>query len=89
MKTYRCYVKIVIELKVDDKFAKDYPEMYDMLISMFNRVNELEFQNAKLKYDLERYEKAELANGATRKFVNDNMFVINYMGKYLKDIGAI
>lgn len=74
---------------MDDKFQNDYPKMYDMLISMFNRVNELEFQNAKLKYDLERYEKAELANGATRKFVNDNMFVINYMGKYLKDIGAI
>ena len=45
--------------------------------------------NATLKYELERYEKAELANGATRKFVNDNTFVIYYMGKYLKDIGAI
>ena len=89
MKTCKCCVRIVIELKVDDKFQNDYPKMYDMLINMFNRVNELEYQNAKLKYDLERYEKAELANGATRKFVNDNMFVINYIGKYLRDIGAI
>lgn len=72
-----------------DKFAKDYPEMFDMFLNMFNRINELEFKNAELKDDLERYKKAELANGATRKFVNDNMFVINYMGKYLKDIGAI
>lgn len=74
---------------MDNKFQNDYPEMYDMIINMFNRINELEYQNAKLKYDLERYEKAELANGATRKFVNDNTFVINYMDKYLKDIGAI
>lgn len=74
---------------MDDKFAKDYPEMFDMFLNMFNRINELEFQNAKLKYDLERYKKAELANGATRKFINDNMFVINYMDKYLRDIGAI
>lgn len=74
---------------MDDKFAKDYPEMFDMFINMYSRINELEFKNAELKYYLERYEKAELANGATRKFVNDNMFVINYMGKYLKDIGAI
>lgn len=74
---------------MDDKFAKDYPEMFDMFINMFNRINELEYKNAELKYDLERYAKAELANGATRKFVNDNMFVIFYMGKYLKDIGAI
>lgn len=74
---------------MDEKFQNDYPKMYDMLINMFNRVNELEFQNAELKYNLERYEKAELANGATRKFVNDNMIVIFYMGKYLRDIGAI
>lgn len=74
---------------MDEKFQNDYPKMYDMLINMFNRVNELEFQNAELKYNLERYEKAELANGATRKFVNDNIFVINYMDKYLRDIGAI
>ena len=74
---------------MDDRFAKDYPEMYDMIMNMYNRINELEFQNAKLKSQLERYEKAELANGATRKFVNDNMFVIYYMGKYLKDIGTI
>lgn len=74
---------------MDDKFVKDYPEMFDMFLNMYNRINELEYQNAKLKYYLERYEKAELANGATRKFVNDNMFVINYMDKYLKDIGAI
>lgn len=89
MKTCKCCVKIVIELKVDDKFAKDYPEMCDMFLNMYNRINELEYKNAELKYDLERYEKAELANGATRKFVNDNTFVIYYMGKYLKDIGAI
>lgn len=63
--------------------------MYDMIMNMFNRINELEYQNAQLKYDLERYKKAELANGAMRKFVNDNMFVINYMHKYLKDIGVI
>lgn len=74
---------------MDDKFQNDYPKMCDMFINMFNRINELEYQNAQLKYQLERYEKAELANGATRKFVNDNMFVINYMDKYLKDIGAI
>lgn len=72
-----------------DKFATDYPEMYIIFINMFNRINELEYQNAQLKSKLERYEKAELANGAMRKFVNDNMFVINYMDKYLKDIGAI
>lgn len=74
---------------MDDKFAKDYPEMFDMFINMFNRINKLEEQNFYLKYQLERYEKAELANGATRKFVNDNMSVIFYMDKYLKDIGAI
>ena len=74
---------------MDDKFAKDYPEMFDMFLNMFNRINELKEQNDYLKYQLERYEKAELVNGATRKFVNDNMFVINYIGKYLKDIGAI
>ena len=74
---------------MDDKFAKDYPKMYDMIMDMYSRINELEYQNAELKYQLERYEKAELANGATRKFVNDNIFVIYYMGKYLKDIGAI
>ena len=74
---------------MDDKFAKDYPEMYDMIMDMYSRINELEYKNAELKYQLERYEKAEVANGATRKFVNDNIFVIYYMGKYLKDIGAI
>lgn len=89
MKTCKCCVRIVIELKVDDKFQNDYPIANDLVIELFNRVNELEYQNAKLKYQLERYEKAELANGATRKFVNDNMFVINYMHKYLKDIGVI
>lgn len=74
---------------MNDKFKNHYPEMYDMFINMFNRINELEFKNAELKYDLERYAKAELANQAIIKFVNDNMFVINYMEKYLKDIGAI
>lgn len=74
---------------MDDKFAKDYPITNDLIMELFNRINELEYKNAKLKYQLERYEKAELANGAIRKFVNDNTFVINYMGKYLKDIGAI
>lgn len=74
---------------MDDKFQKDYPEMFNVFINMFNKINELEYQNAKLKYDLERYEKAELANGAMRKFVNDNMFVINYMERYLRDIGVI
>jgi hypothetical protein len=74
---------------MDDKFQNDYPIINDLVMELFNRVNELEYQNAQLKYKLERYEKAELANGATRKFVNDNMFVINYMDKYLKDIGAI
>ncbi len=74
---------------MDDKFAKDYPEMFDMFLNMYNRINELEYQNANLRYQLERYEKTELANGAMRKFVNDNMFVINYMDKYLRDIGAI
>ena len=74
---------------MDDRFVNDYPEMYDMIMNMYSRINELEYQNAKLKYQLERYEKAELANGATRKFVNDNTFVINYMDKYLRDIGAI
>lgn len=74
---------------MDDKFAKDYPEMFDIILDMYNRINELEYQNILLKTELKQYEKAELANGATRKFVNDNMFVINYMDKYLKDIGAI
>ena len=72
-----------------DKFATDYPEMYVIFINMFNRINELEYQNAQLKSKLERYEKSELANDAIRKFVNDNMFVISYMHKYLKDIGTI
>ena len=72
-----------------DKFIKDYPEMFDMILDMYNRINELEYQNTLLKTELKQYEKAELANGATRKFVNDNMSVINYMDKYLKDIGAI
>ena len=89
MKTCKCCVRIVIELKVDDKFIKDYPEMFDIILDLYNRINELEYQNTLLKTELKQYEKAELANGATRKFVNDNMFVINYMGKYLKDIGAI
>lgn len=74
---------------MDDKFQNDYPIANDLVMELFNRVNELEYQNAQLKYDLERYKKAELANGAMRKFVNDNMFVINYIGKYLRDIGAI
>ena len=74
---------------MDEKFQNDYPKMYDMLINMFNRVNELEYKNAELKYNLERYAKADLANQAIIKFVNDNMFVINYMDKYLRDIGAI
>lgn len=74
---------------MDDKFVKDYPEMFDIILDMYNRINELEYQNTLLKTELEQYKKAELANGATRKFVNDNMFVINYMDKYLKDIGAI
>lgn len=63
--------------------------MFDMFTNMFNRINELEYQNAQLKYKLERYEKSGLANDAIRKFVFDNMFVINYMDKYLRDIGAI
>ena len=74
---------------MDDKFAKDYPKMYDTFINMFNRINELEYQNATLKYELERFEKLELANGAIRKYVNDNMRTINYMDKYLRDIGSI
>lgn len=74
---------------MDDKFLKDYPEMFDIILDLYNRINELEYQNTLLKTELKQYEKAELANGATRKFVNDNMFVINYMDKYLKDIGAI
>ena len=63
--------------------------MFDIILDMYNRINELEYQNILLKTELKQYEKAELANGATRKFVNDNMFVINYMDKYLRDIGAI
>lgn len=74
---------------MDDKFAKDYPETFDVILNIYNRIYELEYQNAQLKSQLERYEKAELANGAMRKFVNDNMFVINYMERYLTDIGAI
>lgn len=74
---------------MDDKFVKDYPEMFGIILDLYNRINELEYQNILLKTELKQYEKAELANGATRKFVNDNMFVINYMDKYLKDIGAI
>lgn len=63
--------------------------MFDIILDLYNRINELEYQNILLKTELEQYKKAELANGATRKFVNDNMFVINYMDKYLRDIGAI
>ena len=72
-----------------DKFAKDYPEMYDMFINMFNRINELEYQNAQLKLQLEQFENIELANNAVRQYVFNNMFAINCMAKYLKDIGAI
>lgn len=74
---------------MDDKFINDYPEMFDIIIDLYNRINELEYQNILLKTELKQYEKAELANGATRKFVNDNMIVVFYMGKYLRDIGAI
>lgn len=74
---------------MDNKFQNDYPEMYDMIMNMYSRINELEYKNAELKHDLERYAKADLANQAIIKFVNDNMFVINYMDKYLRDIGAI
>lgn len=74
---------------MNDKFVQEFPLTYDMIMDLFNRVNELEYQNAQLRHQFEQYEKAELANGAIRKFVNDNMFVINYMDKYLKDIGAI
>ena len=74
---------------MDDKFQNDYPITNDLVMELFNRVNELEYQNAQLKSKLERYEKSEFANSAIRKFVNDNMIVIYYMGKYLKDIGAI
>ena len=63
--------------------------MFDIILDLYNRINELEYQNTLLKTELKQYEKAELANGATRKFVNDNMFVINYMDKYLRDIGSI
>ena len=63
--------------------------MFDIILDLYNRINELEYQNILLKTELKQYEKTELANEATRKFVNDNMFVINYMDKYLKDIGAI
>lgn len=74
---------------MDDKFAKDYPEIFDMFLNMFNRINELEYQNSILKSKLERFEEIEISNSATREFVNDNMIVIFYMGKYLRDIGAI
>ena len=74
---------------MDDKFKNDYPEMFDMFINMFNRINELEYQNAKLKSQLEQFENIELSNGAIGKYVFDNMSVINYMDKYLRDIGAI
>ena len=74
---------------MDDKFKNDYPEMFDMFINMFNRINELEYQNAKLKSQLEQYENIELANHAIREYVFDNMSVISYMDKYLRDIGAI
>lgn len=74
---------------MNDKFQDDYPITNDLVMELFNRVNELEYQNALLKSKLERCEKSELDNSAIRKFVNDNMFVIYYMGKYLKDIGTI
>ena len=74
---------------MDDKFQNDYPITNNLIMELFNRINELEYQNAQLKSKLERYEKSGLANDAIRKFVFDNMFVINYMDKYLRDIGAI
>ena len=74
---------------MDDKFAKDYPEMFVAILDMYNRINELEYQNAKLKSQLEKFETIELANNTVRKFIFDKKFVINYMDKYLKDIGAI
>ena len=63
--------------------------MFVSILDMYNRINELEYQNAKLKSQLEKFENIELANSTVRKFVFDKMFVINYMDKYLKDIGAI
>lgn len=72
-----------------DKFKNDYPDVYNMFIEMFSRINELEYQNSKLKYELERFEKLESANGAIRKYVNDNMRTINYIDQYLKDIGSV
>lgn len=72
-----------------DKFKNDYPNVYSMFIAMFSRINELEYQNAKLKYQLEEYENVELANRSIREYVYDNMPTINYMDKYLRDIGSI
>lgn len=74
---------------MDDKFKNDYPITSNLVMELFNRVNELEYQNAKLKYELERFEKLESANGAIRKYVNDNMRTINYIDQYLKDIGFV
>lgn len=72
-----------------DKFKNDYPNVYNMFIDMFSRINELEYQNAKLKSQLEEYENVELANRSIREYVYDNMPAINYMDKYLRDIGSI
>lgn len=74
---------------MDDKFQNDYPITNDLVMELFNRVNELEYKIAQLKTELKRFEEIEISNSATRNFVNNNMFVIYYMGKYLKDIGAI
>lgn len=72
-----------------EKFKNDYPDIYNMFIDMFSRINELEYQNAKIKYKLGQFEKLELANGAIRKYVNDNMRTINYIDQYLKNIGSV
>ena len=72
-----------------DKFKNDYPDVYNMFIEMFGRINELEYQNSKLKYELERFEKLELSNGAIRKYVKDNMRTINYINQYLRDVGSV
>lgn len=74
---------------MDDKFAKDYPEVFDIILNMYNRIHELEYQNAQLRSQLEQYENITLADNAIREYVYDNMPVINYMDKYLRDIGAI
>lgn len=69
-----------------DDFIEKYPEVWDLIIHMNSMINGLMEENKSLKEEVHR---AELLNGTCRKTIFDNMYTINYMAKYLKDVSAI